>query len=98
MENQTEYQRLCDDSGVCHCDWRLTLSDCPEEKPLRIMYTVEAIASVIFALLSNKTQKYIKQLVKKKGNVRKSLTYKLIIIIFHYSQSYPRSIPTCILS
>ena len=55
MENQPQYQRLCDDDGVCHCDWRITLSDCPEERPLRIMYTVEAVASVVFALLSNKT-------------------------------------------
>ncbi|KAG2219417.1 hypothetical protein INT45_010608 [Circinella minor] len=48
---QTEFIRLCDDDGVCHCDWRLTISNCPEGKALRIMYIVEAIGSCVFALL-----------------------------------------------
>ncbi|KAI7861119.1 hypothetical protein BDC45DRAFT_552418 [Circinella umbellata] len=51
LVEQPEYARLCDDDGVCHCDWRLTISNCSEEKALRIMYIVEAIASGVFALL-----------------------------------------------
>ncbi|KAG2219430.1 hypothetical protein INT45_010621 [Circinella minor] len=48
---QPEYIRLRDDDGVYHCDWRLTLSNCPEEQVLRVMYIVEAIVSAVFVLL-----------------------------------------------
>ena len=56
---QPEYIRLRDDDGVYHCDWRLTISNCPEEQVLRVMYIVEAIVSAVFVLLGNKKNRNI---------------------------------------
>ncbi|KAI7850626.1 hypothetical protein BDC45DRAFT_518082 [Circinella umbellata] len=46
---QTEFLRICDDSGICHCDWRLTIHGCEEESALKVVYIVDAIASGLLA-------------------------------------------------
>ncbi|KAI8140304.1 hypothetical protein BJV82DRAFT_671734 [Fennellomyces sp. T-0311] len=47
---QTEFWRICDDKGVCHCDWRLTATGCEEESALKIMYIINAVASAFLTV------------------------------------------------
>ncbi|RCH86739.1 hypothetical protein CU098_008081, partial [Rhizopus stolonifer] len=42
--------RVCKD-GVCHCDWRLTLQDCVESKPMTIIHGIHIGLSGITVLL-----------------------------------------------
>lgn len=42
---QSTFWRICNDEGVCHCDWRLTLGDCEEDVPMRIIYIINAVLS-----------------------------------------------------
>ncbi|KAG2176232.1 hypothetical protein INT43_005466 [Umbelopsis isabellina] len=39
--------RVCDNNpeGVCHCDWRLTINNCAEEKVMRIIYIINVALS-----------------------------------------------------
>ena len=48
---QTTFWRICDDEGNCHCDWRLTLIDCYEDAPMRIIYTINAVGSAIVTVI-----------------------------------------------
>lgn len=45
MASTDEFWRICDDQGVCHCDWRLTIYGCEEEHQLRAMYIALAVVS-----------------------------------------------------
>lgn len=45
MASNEEFWRICDDQGVCHCDWRLTIYGCEEESQLRAMYIALAVVS-----------------------------------------------------
>ncbi|KAG2218098.1 hypothetical protein INT45_000021 [Circinella minor] len=49
---QTTFWRICDDEGNCHCDWRLTLGDCYEDAPMRIIYIINAIGSAIVTVIA----------------------------------------------
>ena len=53
---QTEFLRICDDTGVCHCDWRLTIHGCEEESALKVIYIVDAIASGLLAATGTKKE------------------------------------------
>ncbi|KAI9260617.1 hypothetical protein BDA99DRAFT_560685 [Phascolomyces articulosus] len=48
---QSTFWRICDDEGNCHCDWRLTLGDCYEDTPMRIIYIINAIGSAIVTVI-----------------------------------------------
>ncbi|KAI9274303.1 hypothetical protein BDA99DRAFT_590854 [Phascolomyces articulosus] len=50
---QTDFARICDANGECHCDWRLVASNCVEANEIRIMYIVEAVASGILAITAS---------------------------------------------
>ncbi|KAI8139574.1 hypothetical protein BJV82DRAFT_672544 [Fennellomyces sp. T-0311] len=50
---QDEFWRICDDSGKCHCDWRLTVTGCEEESAFKAMYIVNGIASGILAVAAS---------------------------------------------
>lgn len=50
MSQHSTFWRVCDDSGVCHCDWRYTIDDCEEEKIARSVYTATAVVSGIFTI------------------------------------------------
>lgn len=39
------FWKICDDNGVCHCDWRLTVYGCEEEKHMVPFYIALAAFS-----------------------------------------------------
>ncbi|KAI9322284.1 hypothetical protein BX666DRAFT_1893461 [Dichotomocladium elegans] len=44
------FSRICDENGICHCDWRLTIYGCEEEVHMRPFYiSLAAISGVIGA-------------------------------------------------
>lgn len=45
--------RICV-NGVCHCDWRLTLQDCAESRPMTIIYGINVGLSGI-AVITGKS-------------------------------------------
>ncbi|CDS03581.1 hypothetical protein LRAMOSA00983 [Lichtheimia ramosa] len=45
MASTDEFWKICNDDGVCHCDWRLTIYGCEEEQQLRAMYIALAVLS-----------------------------------------------------
>ncbi|KAI9484572.1 hypothetical protein BDB00DRAFT_983982 [Zychaea mexicana] len=49
VEEQSEFGRICGDSGVCHCDWRLTITNCEEASALKIVYIINAVLSAVLA-------------------------------------------------
>ncbi|KAI9498120.1 hypothetical protein BDB00DRAFT_801223 [Zychaea mexicana] len=45
MEGQRTLLRHCNDDGVCHCDWRLTIYGCEESRPMYYIYVVNIALS-----------------------------------------------------
>lgn len=39
------FWRPCDENGICHCDWRLTIYYCEEEPAMKYIYIVNAVLS-----------------------------------------------------
>lgn len=50
---QSTFWRVCDDQGVCHCDWRLTLGNCEENEAMYIMYIINAVWSGLVSIIGN---------------------------------------------
>lgn len=48
---QSTFWRYCDADGVCHCDWRLTITGCEEHNALKVIYIVNAVVSGLVGLV-----------------------------------------------
>ncbi|ORX62527.1 hypothetical protein DM01DRAFT_1379204 [Hesseltinella vesiculosa] len=46
------FWRKCDDTNICHCDWRLQVYGCQESGVIRLMYIGNAVLSSIFGVLA----------------------------------------------
>lgn len=44
------FWRICDENGVCHCDWRLTLTQCEEHSAFYYMHVADIIIAGLAAL------------------------------------------------
>lgn len=59
MASTDEFWRICDDQGVCHCDWRLTIYGCEEEDQLRAMYIALAVVSGLVGVLGEAFHNFV---------------------------------------
>lgn len=50
MSQNSTFWRVCNDLGVCHCDWRYTIIDCEEEKIARSVYIATGVVSGAFTV------------------------------------------------
>ena len=55
MESNNNSQRTlprhCNDGGVCHCDWRLTIYDCEEANAMYYVYIINiALSGLVVAV------------------------------------------------
>ena len=51
---------VCDEDGICHCDWRLTAKGCEQENTIQIIYIINAVISGMVGLLGNIIYIFIK--------------------------------------
>ena len=49
---ESTFWRVCDEAGVCHCDWRYTIYGCEEETIAKILYTITAIITGLLATIA----------------------------------------------
>jgi hypothetical protein len=55
MDNDS-FWIVCQDDVLkrnCHCDWRITIADCIESKPMFYIYIVNAIWSFVITVIGN---------------------------------------------
>lgn len=52
MSQESTFWRVCDNFGICHCDWRYTIYDCEETEIAKILYLVTAIISGILSIVA----------------------------------------------
>lgn len=52
MSQESTFWRVCDNFGICHCDWRYTIYDCEETEIAKILYLITAIISGILSVVA----------------------------------------------
>lgn len=59
MASTDEFWKICNDDGVCHCDWRLTIYGCEEEQQLRAMYIALAVLSGLVGVFGKPLHSFV---------------------------------------
>lgn len=99
MSQKSTFWRVCNDAGVCHCDWRYTIYDCKEEKSAIPVYIALAIVSgicvivfigILYHRIKHKKQKVFQM---KKGFPRPRPVESMLMmgLIFSICKFFPQA-------